>query len=115
MPDFMRFLALVVSGLLTVVFFVLALISGIPATKKSILVSALFMALGMLSGALAMILLDPTYILATLVGLAIGMFVLALYIGASYFNRILLEKGPRRMFSPIWQFLKRLFGASNSD
>lgn len=115
----LRFLALAVSGFLTVVFGIMALISsfrytryGSP-TKKTIRVSAMYLAIAWISGVLTLIILDPAKMSAALVVLAIGLFSVASYLGGSYFNLVLREKGPRRMFAPVWQFLKRLFTPRN--
>jgi hypothetical protein len=121
MLSLLRFLAMVVFGFLTVVFGIMGLISSFrytkygSLTKKTIRVSAMYLALCIISLTLFVIILDPTKTLAMFVGLVIGLSAVAFYVGASYFNLTLVEKGPRKMFAPVWQFLKRLFTRRNSD
>lgn len=116
----LRVLAMVVFGVLTVMFFIMGLISSFrytrhgSITKKTVRVSAMYAVLGFGSATLAVIMLDPTKTTTVLIFLAIGLFAVAFYVAAGYFNLTLLEKGPRKMFAPVWQFLKRLFTPRNS-
>ncbi len=117
----LRFLALVVFGLLTVVFLVMGLISSFmytrygSITKKTIRVSGMYLALCAISLTLTLIILDPSKTSAVLIGLAICLLPsVILYVLAGCFNLTLVEKGPRKMLAPVWQFLKRLFAWHDS-
>jgi len=116
----LRFLAMVAFALLTVVFGILSLVSGFRyreygfATKKTVRVSGMYMALSILSFTLTIIILDPSKTPAALMLLAMGLSSVVFYVGAGYFNLTLVEKGPRKMFAPVLKFLKRLF-SRNSD
>ena len=115
----LRFLALVAFGLLTVVFGVMSLISSFmytrygSATRKTVLVSGMYLALAFISSMLTVIMLEPTKMSAILVALPIGLTFLAVFVGVDCFFISLVDKGPRRMFAPVWQFLKRLFTPRN--
>lgn len=119
MFSFLRFLALVAFGLLTVVFGVMALISSFmytrygSRTRKTVLVSGMYLALTFVSCMLTGLILDPTKTSAGLVALPIGLTFIAVFVGVDYLFLSLVEKGPRRMFAPVWQFLKRLFTPRN--
>lgn len=121
MLSVLRFLAIVVSGSLTVVLGVMGLISTFryskhgSITKKAIRISAMYMALCAISGMLTVIILDPTKMPAALVSMAIALFCLTVYIAASYLHLTLAEKGLRRMLAPVWRFLRRLFIPHGSD
>lgn len=120
MLSYLRFLALVTFGLLTVVFGVMALISSFmytrygSRTRKTVLVSGMYLALTFISCMLAVIILDPTKTSAILLFLPIGLSFVAIFVGVDYFFLSLVEKGPRKMFAPVWQFLKCLFTPRNS-
>jgi hypothetical protein len=55
------------------------------------------------------VLWNPTYASIAVFLLILGGFTTLAYVGCSYFNLMLVEKGPRAMFRSVQQFVKKLF------
>ena len=118
MLTYLRPTAIVVTGSLAAVFMIMSFVSVYTkrgVVRKSIQVSALYMALSIISFALTLILSFPTKAPGALFLLVLGLLSVALYVGCSYFNLALVEKGPRKMLASLWQFLRHLLTGRNSE
>jgi len=76
-------------------------------TKKTLVVSGAYgMALWIAMAAIVF-LWKPTYASVAILVLVLGALSTILYVGCSYFNLMLAEKGPRAMFRSVQQFIRR--------
>lgn len=118
MLTYLRPAAIVVTGSLAAVFMIMSFVSiytNRGVVRKFIQVSALYMALSIISFALTLILSFPTKAPGVLLLLVLGLLSVALYVGCSYFNLALVEKGPRKMLASLRQFLRHLLTGRDSE
>ena len=103
------------SGLIAVVAFIMSFISTFlykkqgAITKRTLVVSGAYMMLMWIAISVFVILWKPTYVSVALFVVVLGGFMTLVYAGGSYFNLMLVEKGPRAMFRSIRQSVKKLF------